>query len=313
LASRNLRLLLLGDTHLGLPSIEHFASFERALLPALRGEVDLVVHGGDILYRSRVKPDLVLRAFAPLKRVADAGVPVVVVPGNHERSAIPFPLLAAHPGVHVVDRPRTIVLDVGGMTVSLSGFPNDRDAIREAFGALLERTGWQASTADIRLLVMHQTVEGASVGPVGFTFRSAPDVIPGRAIPAGFAAVLSGHIHRHQVLRADLRGRTLGAPVFYAGSTARTSYAERDEAKGYVIMEIAPDSRGGRVAAWTFNELSEGSAAVPAAVGAASRGAERPPQRRARRPRSERARNFDPPMPRVLADADRPYTIKGVR
>ncbi len=252
-----LRLLLLADTHLGLPSTEFFSSFERALLPAHRGEVDLVVHGGDVLFRSKVKPDLVLRAFAPLKRVADAGVPVVVVPGNHERSAIPFPLLAAHPGVHIVDRPRTVSLTVRGMTVAISGFPNERDRIRETFDRLLERTEWRSRSPDVRLLAMHQTVEGASVGPVGFTFRSAPDVIPGRAIPAGFAAVLAGHIHRHQVFGVDLRGRALAAPVFYPGSTARTSAAERNEAKGYVTMEIAPDaSRGGRVGSWTFHELS---------------------------------------------------------
>ena len=154
------------------------------------------------------------------------------------------------------------------MSVSLSGFPNDRDTIRETFGDLLERSGWQSSSADVRLLVMHQTVEGSSVGPIGFTFRFAPDVIPGRAIPAGFAAVLSGHIHRHQVITRDLRGRALASPVFYAGSTARTSSAERDEAKGYLTMEIAPGSRGGRVAAWTFHELSPpGGAAVGAPCG----------------------------------------------
>lgn len=179
---------------LGLPSNAYFAAFERALLPAYRGEVDLVVHGGDILYRSKVKPGLVLDAFAPLKRVADGGVPVVLVPGNHERSAIPYPLLAAHPGVHIIDRPRTVSLEVRGMRVAVSGFPNDRDRIRESFARLLELTEWKSHSPDLRLLAVHQTVEGASVGPVGFTFRSAPDVIPGRAIPSGFAAVLAGHI-----------------------------------------------------------------------------------------------------------------------
>ncbi len=273
------RLLLLADTHLGLPSTEYFASFQRALLPALRGEVDLVVHGGDILFRSKVKPELVLRAFAPLKRVADAGVPVVVVPGNHERSAIPYPLLAAHPGVHVVDRPRMIALSVRGMSVSIAAFPNDRDSIRETFADLLERTSWRASCADVRLLAMHQTVEGASVGPVGYAFRSGRDVVPGRAIPPGFAAVLSGHIHRHQVLTADLRGRALASPVFYPGSTARTSSAERFEAKGYLTMEVAPDSRGGRVAAWTFHELSPAEGAqVPAERDGWERGRGVPPR-----------------------------------
>src|SRR5262249_28418537 len=162
--------------------------------------------------RSRVKPGLVLRAFEPLKRVADAGVAVVVVPGNHERSAIPYPLLAAHPGIHIFDRPRTFALNVRGMRVAISGFPNERDPISERFESLCDQTQAGSLVADIRLLCLHQTVEGATVGPVGYVFRRAPDVIPGRAIASGFAAVLSGHIHRHQVL-------PLAAPVFYPGAT----------------------------------------------------------------------------------------------
>jgi DNA repair exonuclease SbcCD nuclease subunit len=237
------RLLLLADTHLGLPG--SFPPYERALRPAFKGEVDLVVHGGDVFYRSRVKPDLVLRAFEPLKRLADSGIPVVVVPGNHERSAIPYPLFAAHPGVHIFDRPRTFTLTVAGTRVALAGFPNDRNQIEERFSSLVEQTGWQSASADVRLLCMHQTVEGSTVGPVDFTFRRAPDVIPRSAIPNGFAAVLSGHIHRHQVLRA-------AAPVFYPGSTERTSAAERNEAKGYVTMEIASSG----VKAWTFHPQS---------------------------------------------------------
>ena len=258
---QSLRLLLLGDTHLGLPAAGHFANYQRALEPALRGDVDLVVHGGDVFYRSRIKPGLVLRAFEPLKRLADAGVPVIVVPGNHERSAIPFPLLALHPGVFIFDRPRTFSLTVRGMRVAIAGFPNDRDHIRERFAGLVEQTGWRSAAADVRLLCIHQTVEGATVGPAGYVFRWAPDVIPGAAVPSGFAAVLSGHIHRHQVLRTDLRRHPLAAPVFYAGATERTSGAERDETKGYLMMEVAADEgTGGRVCAWTFHTLSAASA-----------------------------------------------------
>ena len=261
----SLRLLLLADTHLGLPPRaglggdrlvpDYFSSYERALQPAFRGEVDLVIHAGDVFFRSRVKPGLVLRAFEPLKRIADSGVPVVVVPGNHERSAIPYPILAVHPRISVFDRPRTVTLALRGMTVAISGFPNERDQIRERFGHLIEQTGGRSTAADVRLLCMHQTVEGATVGPVDYVFRRAPDVIPGRAIPPGFAAVLSGHIHRHQVLRSDLQGRALAAPVFYPGATERTSFAERNETKGSVTMEIVPDARtGGQVGGWSFHE-----------------------------------------------------------
>jgi DNA repair exonuclease SbcCD nuclease subunit len=102
-----IRVLLLADTHLGFdlplrPRVKRrrrgpdfFANTRSALGPARLGEVDLVVHGGDLLFRSKVPPELVRMALEPLLEVADRGVPVVLVPGNHERSALPFPLLAA--------------------------------------------------------------------------------------------------------------------------------------------------------------------------------------------------------------------------
>jgi DNA repair exonuclease SbcCD nuclease subunit len=153
------------------------------------------------------------------------------------------------------------MLNLCGIAVAIEGFPNERDRIRERFAGLLESTEWRSVSSDLRLLCIHQTVEGATVGPAGYVFRCAPDVIAGRAIPAGFAAVLAGHIHRHQVLRADLRHAALAAPVFYPGSTERTSAAERYEPKGTVTMTIAADaSTGGHVSAWRFHQLSPGEA-----------------------------------------------------
>lgn len=241
-----IRILLLADTHLGLGE-PHSASFERALEPAFAGEVDLVVHGGDVFFRSRVKPGVVMRAFEPLKRIAGSGVPVLVVPGNHERSAIPYPILAMHPRIHVFDRARTFALKVRGVDVAVAGFPCERNGIEGKFPALVEQTGWRSVPAAVRILCVHQTVEGATVGPADFVFRRNPDVIPAGAIPSAFAAVLAGHIHRHQVLR-----RGLGAPVFYPGATERTSGAERNEAKGYVTMEVG----GEGVRGWRFHEMS---------------------------------------------------------
>jgi DNA repair exonuclease SbcCD nuclease subunit len=76
------------------------------------------------------------------------------------------------------------------------------------------------------------------VGPVGYTFRSGPDVVAMQGIPPGFQAVLSGHIHRAQVLTEDLSGNACATPVLYPGSTERTSFAERNEEKGYLILHI---------------------------------------------------------------------------
>jgi len=251
-------VLLLADTHIGFdlplrPRIERrrrgpdfLASFERALAPALRGEVDFVVHGGDLLHRPRVPAGLVQQAMAPLMRVADAGVPVFLVPGNHERSHIPYPLLTLHPRIHIFREPATFLLEAGGLRIALSGFPFARRVAGVAFEELLARTRWREHDADVRLLCLHQTVEGAQVGVQNFTFLEGKDVVASEAIPAEFAAVLSGHIHRWQVMTLGL-----AAPVLYPGSVERTSFAERNEEKGYLRVQLARDGLAG----WTFVPL----------------------------------------------------------
>jgi len=252
------RILLLADTHLGFdlpfkPRIERrrrghdfFANFERALEPAFNGEVDLVVHGGDLLYRTRVPPALVEMALAPLVRLADTGIPVYLVPGNHERSRIPLQLWGIHPNLFIFDRPKTYECNVNGTSVALAGFPFARN-IRDKFLDLVRETGYAALDADINLLCLHQAVEGAKVGPSGYTFRRGEDIVRGRDISGDFQAVLSGHIHRAQVLTHDLAGNKLSAPVIYPGSVERTSFAERNEAKGYQVLTLHTQNNPGAV------------------------------------------------------------------
>jgi exonuclease SbcD len=263
-----IRILLIADTHLGFdlpfrPRIKRrrrgpdfFANFERALLPAFNGKVDAVVHGGDVLYRSKVPPRLVEMAFEPLKRVAAAGVPVYLVPGNHERSAIPHGYLAEHANIHVFDHPRTFILQTPRGSVALAGFPFVRTGIRRDFLNIVEQTVWRRVKADVGVLCLHQSIDGATLGPSGYTFRYGHDVIRISDIPSGFSAVLAGHIHRFQVLTKDLRGRPINAPVFYAGSIERTSFAEKDEKKGYLILELETvETSSGKLRNWTFHEL----------------------------------------------------------
>ena len=56
--------------------------------------------------------------------------------------------------------------------------------------------------------IIHQSVDGATVGPSGYTFRYAHDVTRIGDIPHRFSAVLAGHIHRFQVLTKDLTGNS---------------------------------------------------------------------------------------------------------
>ena len=256
-----IRLLFVADSHLGLDlpvrarvgrrrrGFDFLANYSTALAPALSREVDIVVHGGDVFNRSAPHASVAHRAYEPLRRIADLGIPVFIVPGNHERSRLPHTRLLSHRNIHVFDTPRTFVVEVRGTRLALSGFPYERDDVRSRFTALVERTQWRSHSAERRLLCLHHCVEGATVGPADFTFTSASDVIRGREISSEFSAVLSGHIHRHQVLTSDLGGRRLAAPVLYPGSIERTSFAEIGEPKGFMRVTLDAELR------WEFCPL----------------------------------------------------------
>jgi DNA repair exonuclease SbcCD nuclease subunit len=261
-----IRILLIADSHLGFdlplkPRVERrrrghdfLRNYDRALEFALEEKVDLVVHGGDVFDRPRVPPSLAYQAFKPLVNIADRGIPVFIVAGNHERSMLPHIRFARHPLIHLFDRPQTFVKDIRCVRIALAGFPYERRNVRNRFPALLEQTALQQVLADVRLLCIHHCVEGATVGPGNFTFTTAADVIRCADLPVECAAVFSGHIHRRQALVRDLRRRPLQTPVLYPGSIERTSIAEAGEEKGFLIVTVSPNEKGG-TAQWEYRPL----------------------------------------------------------
>lgn len=263
-----IKILALADTHLGFdyplrPRImrrrrgfEFFKNYEHALALALEGKIDIVVHGGDIMYRSRVPRQLVDVAFAPLRKIADRGIPVYVVPGNHERSMIPFRILAAHPNIFIFDRPMSFYLETQGQRCVLAGFPFIRHGIRDKFQDILKKTDYHTLYADVYILCMHQSVDGCTMGPKNHMFRGGDDVVNIHQIPVMFSCVLTGHMHRTQVITRDLKGVPLATPVLYPGSIERTSFAEKNEKKGFFVVSINTRKEKKHSLTWEFHELA---------------------------------------------------------
>jgi len=145
---------------------------------------------------------------------------------------------------------------MGDLTIGLSGFPNIRNNSGNRFINAVAQTDWQSCKADVRLLCLHQTFQGATIGPQNYEFKSGPDVIPLNVIPYGFSAILTGHIHRYQVLNDPVNNRNASCPVIYAGSTDRTSFAEKDDPKGFVLIDIiTPTDRKKNPVTWKFVPL----------------------------------------------------------
>lgn len=240
-----MRIVFFSDTHLGLdlpvrPRVmrrargeDHFENFERVLAFAERERVDLVLHGGDLFFRSRVPPAIVDRVYERLARFVASGIPLGIIAGNHERSTLPPSLLLRQPGLHVFQEARTQAFDLSGGRVAVTGVPFVGDAT--AFVDAVSHAG--ALRADAHLLLAHEAFAGAAVE--GFVFGDRADTVRPHALPDRFDAVLSGHIHRHQVLW-HRRGSGARLPIAYAGSTERTGEAERYEVKGFLELTLTP-------------------------------------------------------------------------
>jgi DNA repair exonuclease SbcCD nuclease subunit len=211
----------------------------------------VVLHGGDVFFRAKVPQLIVDMVYSDLFEFAGEGIPLLIVPGNHERSILPTSLFLEHPNIHIFDQPKTFTFKVEDAQLAFSGFPCRRKDVRGRFSSLLQETGWGQYNDSCQLLCLHQTVEGARVGPSGYTFRRGDDVIPREALPSDAAAVLSGHIHRQQVLGVHRAGENCSPRVIYPGSIERTSFAERDERKGFYDITFTQEQN----ADWQIEKL----------------------------------------------------------
>jgi exonuclease SbcD len=242
---KDLRIVFLADTHLGFdypikPRVERrrrgpdfFANFRWVLNYARQTRPDLVLHGGDLFFRARVPQKIIDLVYDDLLDFAGDGIPFVIVPGNHERSILPASLFLNHPSIYIFDKPKSYEFNMGDFDLCLSGFPCERKSARDRFVELLAACGWYKSDAKIKLLCIHQTIQGAKVGPSDYTFRSGKDVIRRKDLPQDATAILCGHIHRRQVLGNPMKSDLNYPLVIYPGSTERTSFAEKDEKKGF--------------------------------------------------------------------------------
>lgn len=239
------------DTHLGyeISKIPHahpegrlkraasiLRNFRAVVRHALDIEADLFIHSGDLFNKTYIPREILDDLIRPILDLSRRGVQALILPGNHERSEFPFDLFHGAPGVFVFDRPKSLSFELNGYAVGIAGFPFIRENSRNAFLGALEETEYQGLRSDFNILVTHQAFDGASVGPVDFTFRTGRrDTVSRESIPLDFEYVAAGHIHRYQILSHPLKP---GLNFVYPGSIQRISFAEMVEEKGFIEGEV---------------------------------------------------------------------------
>lgn len=244
-----LKILFLADTHLGFDlsmrpkknrrrrGEDFFANFDHILHYAQENKVDLVIHGGDLFYRTLVPQPIVDMVYERISALAEFGIPIVIVPGNHESSRLPLSLFMQHPNIYYYTKPDLFTFSLKGLKLDVAGFPCVRKDVKSKFPDISKVLSQLFTNSDsIKLLCMHQSVEGSKVGPSDYTFRNGKDVIPISYFSDDYDLILSGHIHRSQILWSAHK-----TPIIYPGSIERTAFAEKDEEKGFYIIELDND------------------------------------------------------------------------
>ncbi|MEO9964335.1 MAG: DNA repair exonuclease [Reichenbachiella sp.] len=245
MSTRGISLLLFSDTHIGFDhpltnrEVKHrkrgpdfFQNFKKIIDEAITRKVDYVVHCGDVFETKKVPAFLVDQTYAEFLRLANANISLIIVPGNHERSALPTSLFLNHPNIYIFNSPTNFLFP----DLSFSGFPYYRGDIRSLFSEYRRKMESGLHDDHFNILCVHHAIDGVKAGRQFFEFRNRKDTLAIDDLPGKYDLILSGHIHKYQVMYASNAERKI--PIIYSGSTERTMFDEIEETKGYHIFEI---------------------------------------------------------------------------
>ena len=270
-----IRMLHLADLHIGMENygridpatgihgrvLDFLRRFDEVIEYGLAHDVDLVIFAGDA-FKTRDPNPTYQREFARrIKRLSNAGVPTILLVGNHDLPAMEkkatsldiFRTLAV-PNVTVGwrDEMHRIETKRGPVQVACVPYPMrqrllsrqeyrgknleelDR-ALTDIVGDMVHGLAAELDPAIPSVLAGHFTVGGATFGSERSVMIGS-DVVVLKSVLADpvWDYVALGHIHKHQ----ELNGGVTPA-IVYPGSLERIDFGEEGDPKGFCWVELA--------------------------------------------------------------------------
>ena len=260
-------------------------SFDFMVERAVAEDVDLFLFAGDA-YRTADPTPTQQKQFAEaLRPVAEAGIPIVMVVGNHDHPvsfgkassvdifgvlgdvevfSVPTFRAEGHPGgavqtkagaVQLVALPWPIRSKILSRDEHRSKTPLEiRDLVEGLYTDFVATSAAEADPAVPLVVCAHLTVKGSD--PAGSERASLiahePVLTAAQLARPNVDYVALGHIHRFQDRNREAFERGEGPPVVYSSSIERVSFKEADDEKGFVIVDIDPAGEPGRRTTYTF-------------------------------------------------------------
>jgi len=279
-----IKLLHFADLHLGVENygridpttglstrlMDFLRAYYQVVDYALNSDISLVVFAGDA-YKTRDPSPTYEREFASrIRRLSAAGVPTVLVAGNHDTphaagraTTVEIFATLEVENVYVARKPEVIPIETRDGPIQVVALPwitrstllardeHKNKSLEEINQLILDKitnvvAGPDGLVSQLdrsvpAILAAHATVQGAVYGSERSVMLGQEVILPpGLVRNPAFDYVALGHIHKHQVLNEK-------PPVIYAGSIERLDFGEEQEDKGFVVAEV----ERGR-ASWQF-------------------------------------------------------------
>lgn len=264
------------DLETGLDNriVDFLNTFDELVNYALEENIDLVIFAGDA-YKDRNPSQTHQKEFAKrLLKLTKANIPVALVVGNHDMpgnkgraTALDiFPTMNVD-NITVIDKLQLYELKTkSGIQIQILGMPWIRK------GSLISRLSnikKDITIEDLNKQII-QTLDNSLEKEISKINKSIPCIFSGHLtvmeaktstetlmsigadymFPAQFFArpefeyVALGHVHKDQVLIES-------PPVIYSGSLERVDFGEKNDIKGFYVIEIEPkNSQGSRLVSY---------------------------------------------------------------
>lgn len=252
-----MKLLHTGDLHIGMTNyskldpetglesrlLDFFQTLDLMIDKAINEKVDAFLFAGDA-YKTRDPSPTQQRGFGErIKRLTKAGIPIVLVVGNHDTpnaegkaNTLDIYSTLEMENVWVSRKPEFLNIPTKSGNLQIITAPWLHRNEFKSLGDKLPAMYGKIKPDSPAVLVGHLEVEGSSFGSEkGLAIINDVTIPLSLLTERKLSYVALGHIHKYQVLATD-------PPVVYSGSPQRIDFGEEKEEKGFVLVEITPSS-----------------------------------------------------------------------
>lgn len=286
-----MRIVHFSDLHIGVENYSHINpktglpnrlddfvdTYNEVIDYALTIDADLVVFAGDA-YKNREPSQTHQNLFARgLSRLAQKGIEVFLVPGNHDSPSVRGKASALDifdtlqiPRVTIGDRIKVYPIETKSGTVQIISVPWIRRAeflaraprssnsieelttfIETELTKLIAEAQRNVDPSIPAILTGHLTVAGAiTSSEISMMLGRDYILLPSSLALEGIDYVALGHIHRAQIINEI-------PPIVYSGSLQRVDFGEEKDTKGFYTIEMDTQAPpGARILEYNFHPVN---------------------------------------------------------